>query len=110
MAIDGYIYILYQDGTVEKYLGGEIQPFETGDIPGDLAEVAGFAVDPDGDGTVYIADRGNNRIVVLSPEGQFESQLLAEPPLASLEALAVSQADRRLYVLAAGQVYEGALP
>jgi len=110
MAIDGHIYILYRDGTVQRFLGGEIQPFEIENIPGGLGEVAGFAVDPNGDGTVYVADRGNDRILVLGPEGEFKSQLRADPPLTSLEALAVSQADRRLYALAAGQVYAGALP
>jgi hypothetical protein len=110
MAIDGDIYILYQDGRVEKFRGGEIQPFNIGEIPNGLGEVAGFAVDPRGDGTVYIADRGNERIVVLGPDGSFQSQLRAEAPFASLEALAVNQAEGRLYVLAAGKVYAAALP
>ncbi len=110
MAIDGNIYILYEDGEVEKFLGGEIQAFEIRGIPGGLGEVAGFAVDPDGDGTVYVADRGHDRIVVLSPDGHFQSQFRADPPLTSLEALAVSQADGRLYVLAAGLAYAAVLP
>lgn len=110
MAIDGDITILYQDGRVERFRGGEIQPFELGEIPDGLEEVVGFAVDPRGDGTVYVADRGHNRVIVLSPDGRFQSQLRAEPPLASLEALAVNQAEGRLYVLAGGQVYAAALP
>ncbi len=110
MAIDGHIYILYQDGSVKKFLGGELQQFEIQGIPESLGEIAGFAVDPEGDGTVYIADRGHDRIVVLGPGGRFQSQLRAEPPLTSLEALAVNQAEGYLYVLAAGQVYAAALP
>jgi hypothetical protein len=110
MAIDGHIYILYQDGSVKKFLGGEIQPFEIRGVPGGLGDIAGFAVDPEGDGTVYIADRSNDRIVVLSPEGRFQSQFRADPSLTSLETLAVSQSDRRLYILAGGRVYSAALP
>lgn len=110
MAIDGYIYVLYQDGTVAKFLGGEEQPFETEGIPGGLGETAGFAVDPNGDGTVYIADRGNDRVVVLDPDGRFRAQLRGDPPLASLEALAVSQSQGRLWVLAGGKVYRAILP
>lgn len=110
MAIDGRIYVLYQDGHVEKFGGGERQAFEIRDVPGGLGEVSAFAVDPDGDGTVYVADRSNDRIVVLGPDGHFQSQLRTDPPLTSLEALAVSQADRTVYVLAAGQVYEAVLP
>ena len=110
MAIDGDVFILYQDGDVERFRGGESQQFETRGVPDGLGDVAGFAVDPEGDGTVYLADRGNNRIVVLNPDGHFKSQLRADPPLASLEALAVSQADRRLYMLDAGHVYAAPLP
>jgi len=110
MAIDGDIYILYRDGRVDRFRGGETQPFSIAEIPDGLEEVVGFAVDPRGDGTVYIADRGNERIVVLGPDGSFQSQLRAEPSLKSLEALAVNQAEGRLYVLAAGKVYAGALP
>jgi hypothetical protein len=109
-AIDGCSYVLRTDGNVMKFLGGERQPFEIQGIPEGLGEIAGFAVDPEGDGTVYIADRGHNRIVVLGPDGRFQSQLRAEPPLTSLEALAVNQAEGQLYVLAAGQVYAAALP
>lgn len=110
MAIDGHIYILYRDGTVAKFLGGESQPFAMQGIPGGLGEVAGFAVDPDGDSTVYIADRGKERVVVLSPEGRFLSQYRADQALTSLESLAVNQEDGRLYLLAEGRVYVGALP
>lgn len=110
MAIDGRIYVLYRDGRVEKFRGGERQPFDIRGVPGELREVSGFAVDPDGDGTVYLADRGNDRVIVLNPDGSFRSQLRTDPSLSSLEALAVSQADRTLYVLAAGRIYEAALP
>jgi len=110
MAIDGHIYLLLEDGRVAKYLGGEGQPFDMKGIPGGLGEVAGFAVDPDGDGSVYVADREKDRIIVLRPDGSFEAQLHGDPPLTSLEALAVSQGRRRLWVLSEGQIYKATLP
>jgi hypothetical protein len=110
MAIDGHIYVLYDDGTVAKFLGGERQEFEIRDVPGGLAEVAGFAVDPRGSEAVYVADRGNGRVVELYPDGRFKAQFRTDAAFAALEALAVSEADGRLYVLDGGQLYVASLP
>lgn len=110
MAIDGHIYVLYQDGTVRKFLGGEDQPFNVQGVPGGIEDVTVLAVDPQGDGTVYLADREPSRIIALSPEGHFRWQYRTESPLDPLEALAVNQARRRLYLIAGGKVYLAALP
>jgi hypothetical protein len=110
MAIDGYIYVLYGDGTVEKFLGGEPQQFEIRGVPGGLGQVTGFAVDPNGSGIVYVADPGNRRIVELGPDGQFGAQLRAGDAFGALEALAVDEADGQLYVLEGGRLHVAALP
>lgn len=110
MAIDGHIYVLYGDGTVEKFLGGERQQFEIQGVPGGIGEIAGLAVDRRGSGAVYVADRSNDRIVELYPDGRFKAQLLAEEAFGALEALAVSEAERRLYVLDEGRLYAASLP
>lgn len=110
MAIDGRIYVLYDDGTVDKFLGGQPVQFDIRDVPGGIAEVSGFAVDPTGSGIVYLADRGNNRVIELHPDGRFSAQLRADEGFESLEALAVSEADGQLYILDAGRLYAAPLP
>jgi hypothetical protein len=110
MAIDGYIYVLYSDGTVEKFLGGEPQEFEIRDVPGALGQVTGFAVDPNGSGIVYLADPDNRRIVELDAEGHFRTQLRTDEAFATLEALAVDEAEGQLYVLDGGQLHVASLP
>lgn len=110
MAIDGHIYLLYEDGTVDKFLGGERQPFEVQGVPGGLGEVAGFAVDPEGSGVVYVADRSNNRIVELHPDGRFKAQFRADGAFEALEAVAVGEGNERLYALDGGQLYAASLP
>ena len=110
MAIDGHIYLLYEDGTIEKFLGGELQPFEVQGVPGGLGEVAGFAVDPEGRGGVYVADRGNGRVVELHPDGRFKAQFRADGMFDALEAVAVGEGSERLYVLDGGQLYAASLP
>jgi hypothetical protein len=110
MAIDGHIYILYDDGTVGKFLGGELQQFEIQGVPGGIGEVAGFAVDRRGSGAIYVADRSNNRVVELYPDGRFKTQFLADGAFVTLEALAVSEVEGRLYVLDGGRLYAASLP
>ncbi len=110
MAIDGYIYILYDDGTVDKFLGGQLVELDVRDVPGGIGEVSGFAVDPIGSGTVYLADRGKGRVIELHPDGRFKAQLRVDEGFESLEALAVSEADGQLYILDAGRLYVAPLP
>jgi hypothetical protein len=110
MAIDGHIYLLYEDGTVRKFLGGELQPLELEGVPGGLGEVAGFAVDPEGSGAVYVADRGNNRIVEFYPDGRFKAQFHAEGAFEALEAVAVGEENEQLYILDGGRLYAASLP
>ncbi|MGD8997674.1 MAG: hypothetical protein PVH80_06155 [Anaerolineae bacterium] len=110
MAIDGHIYVLYGDGTVEKFLGGEPQQFEIQGVPGGLGQVNGFAVDPNGSGSVYIADPENRRIVQLGPDGRFKTQWRAGEAFAALEAVAVNEADRQFFVLEGGRLHVASLP
>lgn len=110
MAIDGNIYVLYTDGMILKFLGGERQPFEVQGLPGDLGQAIALAVDPDGSGAVYVADRGNRRVIVLGPDGIFQTQFRAEGAFDGLEALAVDEVARRLYVVSAGRLYLAPLP
>ena len=79
-------------------------------MPGGLGQVAGFAVDPNGSGTVYVADPDNRRIVELGPDGEFKTQLRAGETLTAVEALAVDEAERQLYVLEGGRLHVASLP
>jgi len=113
MAIDGNVYILHRDGTVVKCLRGEPQSFDVRDLPGhgDISRAVALAVDPDGSsGIVYVADRGNKRVVVLGPDGAFQVQFRAAEAFDALETLAVDEAAERLYVVSGGRLYVASLP
>jgi hypothetical protein len=111
MAIDGYIYLLYADGEVAKFLRGNPEAFDVRGVPGNLSQAVALAVDPDSSsGTVYVADRGNRRVVALDPEGEFLAQYYAEGAFDALEALEVDEAIRRVYVISGGRVYVAPLP
>jgi sugar lactone lactonase YvrE len=112
MAIDGNIYILYHDGTILKFLQGEQQlAFDVRGLPDDIVEPVALAVDPDGSSDViYVADRGNRRVVVLELDGTFQAQFRADDAFDALEALAVDEAAGRLYVVSGGRLYAASLP
>jgi hypothetical protein len=111
MAIDGNVYILYDDGTILKFLGGELEDFDVRGLPGDLSRAVTFAVDADGSsGEIYVADKGNERVAVLESDGTFRAQFRAEGAFDDLEALTVDEADKRLYVLSGGRLYVASLP
>ena len=111
LAIDGYIYLLYDDGTILKFLRGEPQPFDVRGLPGDLSQAITLAVDPDGSSeAVYVADGGSGRVIVLKPDGDFQAQFRAGEAFVGLEALAVDEAAGRLYVVSRGRLYVASLP
>ena len=61
-------------------------------------------------GVVYVADRGNKRVVVLEPDGAFRAQFHAEGAFDGLEALVVNEAAGRLYIFSGGRLYVALLP
>jgi hypothetical protein len=111
MAIDANVYILHGDGTIQKYLAGELQPFDTSGVPDGFSDPVSLAVDLDGNsGRVYVADRGNPRVVVLEPDGTFRAQFRTDEAFNELEALAVDEAAGRFYAFSGGRLYAAPLP
>jgi hypothetical protein len=111
MVIDGSIYVLRADGTVSKFLRGEPQSFEVRGVPGGFSQPVALAVDTESrSGVMYVADRGNKRVVVLEPDGAFRAQFHAEGAFDDLEALVVNEAAGRLYVFSGGRLYVALLP
>ncbi len=114
IAIDGHIYLLYNDGTMDKFLGGDPQPFEVQNVPGGLGQPMALAVDLHGSSDViYVADQeeqGVGRVVALGSDGVFWAQFRADAVFTALETLAVDEANRRLYVISGGKLYGASLP
>jgi len=114
MAVDGNIYVLFEDGGVARYLEGQATPFAVTDVPTPQPHFSALAVDPDPNvknGPVYLADGAAERIVVLRDTGVFCAQL--RPPgdeFRGLQALTVSEAGDALFVLAGGRIYRVTIP
>ena len=96
LAVDGDVYVVDQERLRRFRSGRETDPMLDGiDVP----PKAPVALAEDGQrGLLFLADRGNQRIVVGDREGAFTKQY-RNPGFADLQGLAIAADGSRLYVL-----------
>jgi len=119
MAIGDSIYLVYADGRISKFSQGAPDSFDISDwdIPPDNPS-AMFTRPSEETRWLYVADRGNSRIVQASKEGSFKQQfLLADTQaaengdaLAEATALFVDEIVGHAYVLSGQKLYLLMLP
>lgn len=109
MAIDGYIYLAFTDGSIRRYLSGYQNEFEPAQVTPALTSANGISLTGTSDqGQVYVLDRANNRIVVFDKTGAFIAQYRFDT-LAPIADFTVTDDNTRGYVLSEGTVYEFAM-
>jgi sugar lactone lactonase YvrE len=106
MAVDGNMYVLFADGTIQKYLAGEPQPFSMRGLPDAMDSPRAIFVsgpqEPDAPGFVYVADTGNQRILQFDKQGTFLRQFRAsagQQVLRDLQGLYVDEDTGRLFIV-----------
>lgn len=113
MAIDGRIYLLMGDGTVQAYFAGAQEPwFELHDLPDLDVQPRMMAIEPDPEeGLIYLGDPDNARIIAVDKTGAFVHQYrTTSAELRYLEALAVSTDPHVLYFISENRLYAAPLP
>jgi hypothetical protein len=110
MAIDESIYVLLADGSILKFLGGELQSFRVVDIDEPMRNPVAISVTGEGDaqGYVYVADAGLARVVQLTKHGEFIRQFRAaegQTQLQDLRGLYVDEASQRMYLASGSRLY-----
>jgi hypothetical protein len=102
MAIDGYIYLLWKQGLVRRFLGGVEQPLSISSLPdAPPGETPALFARPDEETAyLYVADTTQARVIQLTKEGEFVRQLKAQDPdlLTALRGLYVDEAQGRLWL------------
>lgn len=100
MAIDGDVWVLNDNGTVQRFRSGVAIAFELEALPTPLKNPVAIYTRPEAD-AVYIADAGNQRIVEFDKNGKFVRQLkpYAEKGVVfqNLQDLTVNDLKRKLY-------------
>jgi len=111
MAIDGQVYVLYADGRILKFLGGQPAPFELVGLYEPLRNPTALFASEEA-AFLYVADAGNKRIVQLTKEGRFLRQFKAGEgeALAQLKGLFASEAYHRLYFVSGNKLYVTNIP
>jgi len=107
----GYVYLLYRNGIVTKYIRGSAVSFEP-NVPDErLQDTPAFFVGPE-DCHVYVADVGNARIVELDEDGTFLHQYrLAEGEmLRYVRSLFVDDVEDVFYILTGDALYRTPIP
>lgn len=113
MAIDGYIYLLYADGRILKFMGGELAPFEQTELDEPLRGPTAIFTSPDEETKfLYVADAGNRRIIQFSKEGQFIRQFKAAEAgvFDQLKSLYVDEIGSKFYILSGNTLYMANIP
>ena len=118
MAIDGNIWILYSDGTVQTFFQGRQQPFvleapPNGPITNPQTLFTGSAA---GDAqTLFIADSGGSRILEYDKNGAYLRQFRPadqadQEKLRRMSDLQVDELNRTFYILASDGLYRTDIP
>jgi hypothetical protein len=97
IAVAADVYMLDRNLGIRRFASGAEVPFPLAGIDRPLMEPAALSVLP-GSGRLVVADRGNKRIVIASPEGAFLRQIVS-PAFTDLRAAAVDEGTNTLYVL-----------
>ncbi len=104
LALDGSLWVLYRDGGVEKYTSGVKDAYYPSfdlDIP--LNQPQKLYTDETCQ-NLYLMDKNNNRIVVVSKFGEYKGQYLWED-MKQTTGFAVSEKLGKLLLLSGGTIY-----
>jgi hypothetical protein len=104
MAIDGFIYVLYADGTVRKFEAGVPVEFQITEIDKPFSRPAAIYAAPDDVAQyLYVADAGNRRVVQLNKDGRFVRQFKPRDEdtvnFGTLRSIFVDELAGKLYLL-----------
>jgi len=112
MGIDGDIWLMTEDGTVLRYRQGEQLPFSLERIPGLGGLLVDLVLDDNADGTLYVADATEERILVYDKEGRYIEQFVdaEDTALAGLRGLYLDELTGMLYILTSSALYAHPLP
>ena len=118
MAIDGNIWVLYRDGTVQTFLEGRQQPFVLETPPdGPIVEPQAIIVGSEA-GTaqsLFIVDSGKSRILEYDKTGKYLRQyrpadLTDREKLRKMRALQVDEINQSFFILGTDGLYQTDIP
>ena len=104
ITIDGSIWILLKDGTIEKFTKGKADTFSITGLDKGFSSPTRIYTTVDFS-NIYVLDSGNSRIVVLDKTGTYKAQYQVDV-LRNAADFEVLETDKKVYVLSSGKVYQ----
>jgi len=102
--IDNNIYVLYSDGSIDKYFKGNSVDFSVKGLNKELSNPVKIYSTPDFD-YLYILDLGNSRIVKLDKTGSFKGETVSNV-IKTATDFDVDETNKIVYVLSSGKIYK----
>ncbi len=113
MAIDGFVYLLFEDGRLEKYLSGKPVPLTLDLTDRPLRQPSAIYTAPDAEVRfLYVADPPNGRVLRCDKEGRLIQQFVLEgnDALQQVRDIFVDEVGSWLYFLADNQLFMVNIP
>lgn len=104
MSIDGSIWILFKDGSIQKFIRGTRDTFNVSGLNKPLANPRKIYTDRDTD-TLYILDNDNSRVVVIEKDGKYLSEY-SHDAIKTAKDFEVLESSNKIYVLSESKIYE----
>jgi hypothetical protein len=104
--IDGYVYVLKNNGEIIRLLSGYANEFKMSAISPAFSNPTKIKLTGDSEkGLIYILEPAQNRLVVFDKTGKFLQQYKL-PTLANLKDFAVLEKDKKILLLNDAAIYE----
>ncbi|MFZ5365852.1 MAG: hypothetical protein ACOZBZ_00985 [Patescibacteria group bacterium] len=103
MAIDGSIWLLRQDGKILKFSQGAPSTFGIAGLDKPFSEARVIYTDSEAE-NLYILDKGESRVVVLTKGGEYQAQYIWEG-IKKVSDMVVSESEGRIFLLADNKLY-----
>jgi len=101
------IYTVSGQDELVVFTSGEKTDFSIAGLTKPLSKVTDLVANINYD-NIYLADSGNNRVVVLDTDGNFVKQIMTEDPSAwsGIKSIAINADETRMYILDGSKVFE----
>lgn len=103
IAIDGWVWILTNEGGVFKFIRGLRDPFGLAGLDKPFSYPEAIATDADQE-KIYILDKGNLRVVALAKSGEYDSQYRWEG-IREASGLVASEKEGKILLLSGSKIY-----
>lgn len=108
-AIDGYIYLLHDDGKIEKTLKGALDNnFKVKNIPepdSSLQEPEQILTTIDST-SLYVLESKKHRVLEFNKNGDYLRQFVLKDSVGDINSLAINEKAKKLYLLSNNKIFE----